>query len=1716
MTNWNGLYSDPQFQSLPYSKQQEVIGSYVAKDLGNDPQFQALDMMHQQDVFKSVMQKKVPAFSNPLFQQWANSVLSSFLQAKQNLDSQDPQVKAHAEAVMKQMRDAAINIESARTSGFARATMNILDSSGISKVLGFTQEQSIKQAMPLTKELLYGKDAQKFVSYLNFALQDSKQSSSFQTAEALSNMLGVAGDVALLAVPAGKLGKALEIIGAARAARSTTSVGRWLFSSALPQFGRITVEGLAQTFADYYRNNEDVTKTTAAEFVKKYSMWAGLDYLIGMGTTVALPFLKGATRALFRRSPGSWKNINEADVPQIIEGLKNGTIDPTMLEQMPQKIQDKYWMDLVGSQASKHIDALSPTELAVMDATSSRAIVRQLDNGQWRLTTTGANGQDLVTLHDDIVSVQRKLANLELDKISKAPADALDLAQQADPGFVQIAKTQKNLEGIYTPAKGKVGFVDVADRPYVSRAEADQLAANGGKNYQVLDLQVDPARFDPKTIKQNYAPVDVAVGGEKNAIVAVSNEASAQEVASAAKLAQEADPAESLPGLRDLYLQKAGYDFFKNPDGSVHLLYPDQVKLVSANVNPATGKIGGIKTTLHAAGQNPVRVQAMVRQELKVIASGRDIAKSDQMMVDVLSNFHGDVNNNLLQRISQMYLGENGVDVSKLSVKTKSAADIAQEGMVYARMTGDKIEISVPKAINTAAEQKQFIKELMDEFQNVIQSKSKNAVQKTMAKGGNAYADIYQKGMLRYVPEIADPIQREAWIKSVVRELGGTIEDVPKQGLRYQLPGQPARAVGDYEELLGSLVLDQMDAGMLKSELARKGYRLYEHKDSFGVRGPGIKGEVTATTPQELAKKIGYVPEKLDSRFAPKIADVSGGNVTFEVTSQSALGTRKDLLGFFNKFENKAYVSQLRHLKSNEYGDLIMDPAGPARVDLPGLGATMEFDTMAEAQKFINGGWKDLSNIQRMAKKKGLTMSFENGNWIFDDGKILNTAKTQESAYAILKSYPDAQDGVPDIIGALDPEVAGMERQIAEYQALVKKKELPILGRQTDLQPESFDPKPMPGYLVANAYITNMTDWTENLSRTTGDTAILGKYRNMENMLRFATGKSHSSTMLLDRIMRPGGKLLKKERRQAIFYFMGAQNSAEIEAAAQRFGALTDQEKNVVTNLRGLYDVLGKEFGIDPQKLIYNYMPRIRRYADAYENSALVNEAIKADELTQYVFTDGIPKEVKFWAEEDRISEMLHFAADDDAYSVTMKYINQGYKKAYLNEPWKDLHKELQLRVKSGTIDSFALDRFNRYRELVMGTFRPETQIRLEHMGQLFMQKMVDHPIFAKMAGQGRLEEKAWQARKAAIIESGQNLPKTMFSLNYFGSMGWRWWLAMRNNFQVWVTLAPRFGIDATAKAVKFVEQAGPEFYDYLMHLGVISGQAPVVTKLLANDTWIGKMTESSLKMFKNSDEYTRAIAYAAAKIRWDDAVSAWQRGVIGKKSQFFDISGLDMIQPDIGETAWQHFQKGTAANDAIALSAGRDTFAAKVTQDTMFGYRASESPMINHSFLGKLFGQYGTFAAGYRANIFNGLRYGSKAKKLAFVGRFLGINAALYTSFAAIGINATDFIPFAPGLFSGGPMFQTAVDIMQMFGTNASARDARARVERALFPVTVSEAGTPQERFKLNYPGLMPGTIQWNYLKKAYDFALQGDSWSSWLSLSTIPVRKDGPLSFQ
>jgi len=267
----------------------------------------------------------------------------------------------------------------------------------------------------------------------------------------------------------------------------------------------------------------------------------------------------------------------------------------------------------------------------------------------------------------------------------------------------------------------------------------------------------------------------------------------------------------------------------------------------------------------------------------------------------------------------------------------------------------------------------------------------------------------------------------------------------------------------------------------------------------------------------------------------------------------------------------------------------------------------------------------------------------------------------------------------------------------------------------------------------------------------------------------------------------------------------------------------------------------------------------------------------------------------------------------------------------------------------------------------------------------------------------------------------------------------------------------------------------------------------------------VGRYTSRALQMFKNSDEWTRAIGYATAKIQWDDAIAKFKKGVFkgdGAVDDMLHYAGVNLVDPDEYLRVKSDVLKGN-------LEAALDRYGSRVVDDTFFVYRSTNAPKAFKGVIGKAMGQYGTYAPSYIQNIMKGLRYGSAGQRVAFTARWLGNMGLLYAAFSAAGMDPKNFLPWQPASFSGGPMFDLAYSAIKSVGTGYRGRQARAEVSRALSPIDFSAAwkGEPDA---LKYPSFYPGYYQYKSIVDARNYMQKGESWLAFLSVTSTPVRPD------
>jgi hypothetical protein len=446
-------------------------------------------------------------------------------------------------------------------------------------------------------------------------------------------------------------------------------------------------------------------------------------------------------------------------------------------------------------------------------------------------------------------------------------------------------------------------------------------------------------------------------------------------------------------------------------------------------------------------------------------------------------------------------------------------------------------------------------------------------------------------------------------------------------------------------------------------------------------------------------------------------------------------------------------------------------------------------------------------------------------------------------------------------------------------------------------------------------------------------------------------------------------------------------------------------------------------------------MPRVRK---AWVEGAGKLMEKDVGQLLSNAFEGRAPKELDAFFRHLRVSEVAGIAMEEDPLVLLEKYIRVGNRNTFLGPLWKEATDYIKANRK--TIDPMELGRFELYRSQVMGV----PQGYVEHLI-----KQAHQEIWTKLGG------------KYVNPKLGSDLVEMASSFTFLSALGFRPFLGVRNDLQIWTTLASRIENEWVGKAVNMLAKASGREYveealEALKRKGILASEVLTYSAggLLEQDSLMKKITSRGLRFMHDSDEWSRTVAYWSARLRFDNAVEKLQKGTLGAGPQtaklFDDLSGAFMMDDDLRRDIHQLIGQRQ-------FKAAADTFAAKITEETMFPYRMAQSSLAFRGTIGKIFGRFGHYPLWYVENIRRGLMHGSMAQKLGFMTRFVGNSLAIYGMFQAIGIQANDFLPWTPAFFGGGPMYNLGNKMLQaMDFRKGSYQGRQARGE--LFSMKLDE----------------------------------------------------------
>lgn len=1692
LPNLQTYFADPKYRALSPSAQVAVIKRTVFPQLDQDPEFQKLNSRSQRLVKSKLLVGGVTFDDGPKgFGEMARQGMLA--QISGGVGAGRP------------FSEFIVNV--AQSSGIA----NFLISSG-EKLLGIDNgNESRRRAL-------------EFMRLGDTILDDG------DFAATAGRVIGVVGDI--LAVNTGmaglvgkataglqtlaKGGKAMATL--AKAAGTTAPIVKPVLHSLAPLLAESAVEAVPYFLIEEQRRvaagQPSVISGGATEVAKVLGINAAADFFVG--TVLQNVFLK-AGKVLFGPSDiykAAFKNAAEESA--LMRKLETGSLNPVDLATYSPVQLDKVRQGMAISDYLRKGAAspdTSPWEATALMAHDMGKIVGEADDGTYRLWDELKNGRPVSKSYKNLTELQNHLALESYQSWLGLPEDIQSryLTSHRD-WMIRRGETLYKQRSLYTddtvvladeamglalkkdPSRVKLPWSRIAVTPSEAGKIQEMVGPDGIVVRTKLPLRgtvVDNINDANVVILHGSPTARVLQSDDPNAVfvgVKGATDADYQAISQTSEEIIKLNPKLSIEEARAIAALDKGFDFYKHADGSVEFFTTRSAKLLAA----PTDILKPIKATKSGLGSPTVTVT----EKVSFRGGKQTLATSEGALLSAALKASRTLDSDEpMANFVRSYMAGRGKDVN---VKVTRTLGDVKPSVLYDVDT-NTVSVTMPKNINSYLQEREAVGDLISELIN--RGDELHTVTDLSKKTMNSASDYWRGKVTSQAHAFTKPSLRTSmdWMKSAAKHLDmiaetidtSTVRLVSRTGIKF------TGSIADASKWLSRRIAD---TDTVLKELKSQGIRVMKSGDGFrAVSYRNGKALFEADSIPTLLDRLDYDPEILSPIHGPKaVMFNSDGSITFELETAKRYRNAKEAFKELEQFKHPASPNlrtELGPLGKTELSYVNGIPSYTVRLNE--WNAKKTFNTLDEARSFLRrDGDEDIQTIREILDNK-LAEFYIDPNGAYTVRYMGQTFKAQSlnELKKISKDIPDVTDSLPPL---LDPSLeAGVSDLIAQYKTMRQKYRA---GRNLyNLPPEfDFDPgeiKKLSPFMTLRSMFSNFTSWIEDVAKRTNN-PTLGK---MAFHFREATRKMHGETLQANRILdtifhRPNGKYFTTESRRKIFYHLGATSDEQMEQFKEIYQkrynkpltALTDEETVAASRARKYLDSLGKRFGIRLDLLVTEYMPRVRDLADPH-NAEILNGIVTADDLLDKVWKTPMPKELKWWAENARVEDITRAFLKDDAFEVLALYTAQGMKKYHLNDQWKTFARFL----KEGELGPEITQRINLYRENIMSSYHSRGEQALENFGAALFRSFKNIPVVGKLLPSEQILE-----------ESGRKLLSGIMSMTYFTAMGFKPVFAIRNVAQVYSMVGPRVGLDWLFQAQKKVLDFPQETFERLRKLNVLDEKAPIVNSLAGHETVVGRVVGKSLESFKNSEDLSRAIAYVSGELRFDDAISKLKLGLLTDQDSFLRASGLSVMD----DTTKAEVLKLVAKGDDMSIAGARDIYANKLQRDGLFDYSGADTPGITKTgLMGVLFGQFGTYSAGFRANLANMFKYGSTAEKVKMVATYLAVTAGLAAGFEAMRIKTNDFTPFAGAFFGGGPMFDVAIN---------AVKGGEAAVDQFLGTVGINRPGeTSYEskeawaKFGYDIKSLVPGSSQIRALQNYKKKTAEGDSYGAFLSLLMTPV---------
>lgn len=950
----------------------------------------------------------------------------------------------------------------------------------------------------------------------------------------------------------------------------------------------------------------------------------------------------------------------------------------------------------------------------------------------------------------------------------------------------------------------------------------------------------------------------------------------------------------------------------------------------------------------------------------------------------------------------------------------------------------------------------------------------------------------------------------------------------------------------------------------IRKEAALAGLKIIAKKDGTFQVGEGKKA-MSFNSITELVTKTGLDITALPSKYRPNFVEVSAdGSINILAEGNTLSLGKRDAIKLLNSFDDGTFPDRLRLLKGERGGFFGIAESFDSISFIDHTTKTkMAFPTVKAAEDFMKNEYGTFFGLERVAKAKGHALTFEGGKYTLragDKNTLVFNNRAEAEAYlsTVDSRFLDATESIPGFADIAKDIPSDILRQWTGFTSGLERQALPDFDDIANFNPALERS-------IIQAYTNNFSTFKAAFGRMVRKGMIppaTERYVNQlikasENMnaevysFRKVVASAFNGKLVGNRwVQGESGKLLPVNRRRVIFKHIDAASKGadELNAVRKEF-PLKPGEETVIRTIRDIFGQrtetgvtgLAAKFRIPLDQYLGGYISHMKKEYlsdDAVKKilrgAATPEEAfMKLSQIPKYKDLSVKLKEMKLSFEYNRTADFIESIHDDDAMSVLLRYGESGLRKFWMDIPGQHFNQVLQsLNTPDGGPAKMLLTRFH---EMILGK-RNETVglATVRHIGESMwgafgrtMSRIVGHGGNMDRVAFGRTAAE-WGSPEFAM--RGNRLLSTVMNLSYSNLLGFRPMAAFRNSLQVFTMFGPTFGFDHLMNGLRTVQDMGEgqlkELAEKMIKLDVLTA---VHQRLDIEYTQglSGKLSDVSLRMFKNADDYTRTIAFMASTDRFASALRTFATGTLGDgevgKLAFAKLAKLTPYiknEPAFVNGVWDKLQaafKDPQIREAMFRADGKkggfdhpvleelnNIIAQRNIQLTLFNYSPWNKPMLfNNGLFGKLFGQLGTFSAGYR-NMLSQLMTNLPAdEKVAFAFSFLASNLALFAAFSAANMKGNDFIPLLPGVVGTGPFYDISNDLIDIMNpTGWESGQAFKRLSENLLPFSIKKESMITEvgsvgsvnTLALQVPKMLPGGLLAHYLGKSSDLASKGD----------------------